>query len=324
MTGKPTASVSVDLDNQWSYLKTHGDPAWQSYPSYLALAVPRILEFLDAAGLRVTFFLVGQDAGRDEHAEPLAAIAAAGHEIGNHSHRHEPWLHRYSEPEVRDELARAEEAIEAATGHRPVGFRGPGYSLSAATLRTLADRGYCYDATTLPTFIGPLARAYYLRRSALNAEQRAERSALFGSWRDGLRPIAPYRWDLGDSQLVEVPVTTMPFLRVPIHFSYLLFLGARSPALARRYFAAALRLCRWRGAAPSLLLHPLDFLDRGDVPSLSFFPGTEIPHQVKLERVAEHLHAMGERFTIGPVLAHAQAAARDSELAVRSPGGWPA
>ena len=29
MTATPLASVSLDLDNQWSYMKTHGDPAWQ-------------------------------------------------------------------------------------------------------------------------------------------------------------------------------------------------------------------------------------------------------------------------------------------------------
>ena len=32
---KPLASLSLDLDNQWSYMKTHGDPGWESLPSYL-------------------------------------------------------------------------------------------------------------------------------------------------------------------------------------------------------------------------------------------------------------------------------------------------
>ena len=35
------ASLSLDLDNQWSYMKTHGDAGWQSFPSYLDTAVPR-------------------------------------------------------------------------------------------------------------------------------------------------------------------------------------------------------------------------------------------------------------------------------------------
>ena len=42
-----TASLSLDLDDEWSYLRTRGDPAWREYPSHLAQVVPRILEFLD-------------------------------------------------------------------------------------------------------------------------------------------------------------------------------------------------------------------------------------------------------------------------------------
>jgi peptidoglycan-N-acetylglucosamine deacetylase len=124
------ASLSLDLDNKWSYLKTHGDPGWESFPSYLDILVPRVLDFFKARHLTITFFIVGQDAALDKHRELLQTIAAAGHEIGNHSFHHEPWLHLYSEAEIKTELAMAEEHIECATGYKPVGFRGPGYSLS--------------------------------------------------------------------------------------------------------------------------------------------------------------------------------------------------
>jgi peptidoglycan/xylan/chitin deacetylase (PgdA/CDA1 family) len=155
----PYASLSLDLDNQWSYMKTHGDAGWQSYPSYLDAVVPRILEFLAARRLTITFFIVGQDAALPKNRAALAAIAAAGHEIGNHSFRHEPWLHLYSPAELDDELLRAEQAIEAATGVRTRGFRGPGFSLSEGTLETLCRRGYDYDATIFPNVLNPLARA---------------------------------------------------------------------------------------------------------------------------------------------------------------------
>ena len=42
---KPVASLSLDLDNQWSYMKTHGDAGWDAYPSYLDVVVPRVLDF---------------------------------------------------------------------------------------------------------------------------------------------------------------------------------------------------------------------------------------------------------------------------------------
>ncbi len=164
---KPLASLSLDADNLWSYQKTHGDAGWDRYGSYLDVLAPRVLDFLAARGLTITFFVVGKDASLPENREPLAALASAGHEIGNHSYRHEPWLHLYERQELVDELTRAEDAIAEATGARTVGFRGPGYSLSTSTLEVLVERGYRYDASTLPTVIGPLARAYYFRAAKL-------------------------------------------------------------------------------------------------------------------------------------------------------------
>ena len=225
---KPIASLSLDLDNQWSYMKTHGDAGWQSLPSYLDVVVPRVIAFLKQRDLSITFFVVGQDAALDKNREALRSIATAGHEIGNHSFHHEPWLHLYSDAQVETELASAEEHLERATGRKPAGFRGPGYSLSPTVLEVLVRRGYQYDASTLPTFIGPLARAYYFMTAKLNKEQTEQRKVLFGTWRDGLRPIKPYLWRVGDRKLVEIPVTTMPGFKIPIHFSYIIYLAGFS------------------------------------------------------------------------------------------------
>jgi hypothetical protein len=316
---KPVASLSLDLDNQWSYMKTHGDAGWDSYPSYLDVVVPRVLDFLAARGLTITFFVVGQDAALERNRDAIGALSAAGHEIGNHSFRHEPWLHLYSERELEDELARAEDAIGAATGVHTEGFRGPGYSLSDTTLQVLVRRGYRYDASTLPTYIGPLARAFYFRSAHLDEEQRRERAQLFGSFRDGLRPVAPYRWAVGDATLVEVPVTTMPLVKVPIHVSYLLYLSASSPALARAYLSAALGACRLAGIGPSILLHPLDFLAADDVDALAFFPGMGLGLERKLETVAMSLDVLTRRFDVKPLGEHAARLDGDARLRVRSP-----
>src|SRR5256885_6974058 len=213
MQTKPTASLSLDLDNKWSYMKTHGDAGWETFPSYLDVVVPRALKFLDERNLKITFFIVGQDAALEKNQDALARISAAGHEVGNHSFNHEPWLHLYSESEIELELANAEDHIERATGQRPKGFRGPGFSLSPATLRVLKRRGYEYDATTFPTFLGPLARAYYFMTAKLTDEERERRKALFGKLSDGLQPLKPYRWRVGDGTLVEIPVTTMPVFK---------------------------------------------------------------------------------------------------------------
>ena len=303
---KPLGSLSLDLDNKWSYMKTHGDAGWDAYPTYLPLVVPRVLELLRRRGLTITFFIVGQDADRAENREALRSLAEAGHEIGNHSFKHEPWLHLYSEDEIEQELTRAEDAIEQGSGVRPTGFRGPGFSLSPAVLRVLARRGYQYDASTFPTFLGPLARAYYFLTAKLTPEQKEQRKVLFGTVKDGFRPLNAYAWKTPGRLLPEVPVTTMPLLRVPFHVSYILYLGRFVPGLALAYFRAALRLCRASEVTPSLLLHPLDFLGAEDVPELRFFPAMNVPAARKLALAEELLDQYAEWFRVVPMNRHVE------------------
>ena len=71
----------------------------------------------------------------------------------------------------------AHDAIEAATGGRPRGFRGPGFSLSEGTLAALVELGYRYDASTLPTFIGTAGAGLLLphRRDLGRGEGAARR-----------------------------------------------------------------------------------------------------------------------------------------------------
>lgn len=276
---RPVASVSVDLDNLWAYLKTHGDQDWSRLPSFLPAAVPRLLDVLGAHEVTATFFAVGMDVEREDGAKAVAEVSAGGHEVANHSYRHEPWLHRYSRAELETELARTEEAIVAAGAPRPVGFRGPGYSVTPDLLAVLAERGYTYDASVLPTWTGPLARAFH-NRTAPAGEGRDE---LFGGLSRVLAPNRAHRLRLADgTHLVELPVTTMPLLRVPVHGAYVLLLHAISPRLARTYFATAIRLCRYLGIGPSLLVHPTDVLGGAEAPGMEFFPGMAVPAEQKV------------------------------------------
>jgi peptidoglycan-N-acetylglucosamine deacetylase len=313
-----TASLSLDLDNLWSYMKTHGNPRWQDFPSYLDIVVPRFLSLLDTVGVKITVFVVGQDAVLPENHRALRSIAEAGHEIGNHSFHHEPWLHLYSREEIEAEIERAEDAIFAVTGVRTRGFRGPGYSLSETVLRVLQRRGYDYDCSTFPTLVGPLARAYYFMRARLESEQKEKRKALFGSLTDGLRPNAPYRWNLSGERLLEIPVTTMPGLKIPIHYSYLHWMAGASEGVASGYHTAALRVCDMAGIAPSLLLHPLDFMGHDDVAELAFFPAMNQTSSVKMNRMQRLLSDLAARYEVEPMGAHA-ARLRGADLRVRRP-----
>ena len=313
MSEKQIASLSLDLDNKWSYMKTHGDAGWESFPTYLETVVPRSLEFLRERKLKITYFIVGQDAAREENHEALTQISDAQHEIGNHSFNHEPWLHLYSKTELETEFERTEEAISKITNQKLVGFRGPGYSLSPTVLEVLAERNYEYDCSTLPTYIAPLARAYYFFKSPeMTDEEREKRKKLFGKFSDGFQSLKPYKWQIGEKSLVEIPVTTLPVFKTPIHASYVIYLSTFSKSLARAYWKTAVEMCRLSGTQMSLLLHPLDFLSGEDAPELKFFPAMNLPVEQKLEFVSEILETFGEKFEIVNMRQHAATVRREN------------
>lgn len=83
---------------------------------------PRVLEVLDELGVPATFFLTGEQVVR--HPDVAGEIAARGHALGVHGHRHVLLAVRGPRATGRD-LARALAAIEQATGVRPERFRPP-------------------------------------------------------------------------------------------------------------------------------------------------------------------------------------------------------
>jgi hypothetical protein len=304
---KPLASISLDLDNKWSYMKTHGDTGWKDFPSYLDIFIPRALDILDSLDLKITFFIVGQDAALDKNRDVLKLLIERGHEVGNHSFHHEPWLHLYSKDQVEKEIVNAEEQIVRVTGEKPVGFRGPGFSWSKHLFEVLFERAYIYDASTLPTYLGPIARHYYFWTSDLSPEEKAERDNLFGSFKDGMRSVKPYYWQLSNgSSLLEIPVTTVPFIKTPFHLSYLLYLSRFSTSLMLFYLKIALLLCRLTRTEPSFLLHPPDLLGGDQTAELSFFPGMDVDTNRKAEIFEKVLRELSRHFTLVNMSFHAQ------------------
>lgn len=303
---KSSASISMDVDNQWSYMKTHGDAGWETFPSYLDVLIPYAIDVLAELGVHITFFLVGRDAEDEVNAYPLSLLAKK-HEVGNHSFEHEPWLHTYTRTQLEEEIGRTDEAIRAATNSVPVGFRGPGFSWSVKLLEVIVEHGYLFDASTLPTFIGPLARLYYFWTASLDSEDKRKRRKLFGTAADGFLPLRPHIVRLPSGrEILEMPVTTMPIFRTPFHLSYLLFLAEHSWALMRTYLETALLLCRLTATEPSFLLHPLDLLGGDIVPQLKFFPGMQTRTEDKLKIFRFVVERLMRTYKVIPMGEHAR------------------
>jgi hypothetical protein len=288
-------------------MKIHGDQGWETFPSFLDIFIPKALDLLDQLNLKITFFIVGQDAALEKNQEVLRLLVERGHEVGNHSFSHEPWLHRYSKDRIKREVLDAEEQILRVSGQKPVGFRAPGFNWTPELIEVLVENDFLYDASTFPTYLSPLARMYYFWKSNFTKEEKEKRDGLFGSFRDGFKPVKPYWIKLnGTARLLEIPVTTMPIIKLPFHLTYLLYLNRFSPTIMTSYLKAALNLCWTTKTALSFLLHPLDLISGDDVPELAFFPGMDLPSQRKVEIFVSVLKELAQQFTLVSLGTHAQ------------------
>jgi peptidoglycan/xylan/chitin deacetylase (PgdA/CDA1 family) len=99
---------------------------------------PRILDLLAAHGARATFFVIGERVAA--HPELVRAMAAAGHEVADHTHTHPlRTFWRASPARVGRELDESVAALLAA-GVKPARFRPPAGLKSIWLGRALAAR----------------------------------------------------------------------------------------------------------------------------------------------------------------------------------------
>ncbi len=99
---------------------------------------PAVLDVLARAGVRGTFFVVGEQVRR--RPALVARAAAAGHAVALHGDRHRLQL-RMSAAAVAEDLKRGVAAIEDATGATPGWHRPPFGIYSPAGLRAVRTAG---------------------------------------------------------------------------------------------------------------------------------------------------------------------------------------
>lgn len=128
---------------------------WQRYESRLVEQTERALDLLDRYQATATFFVLGRVA--ETVPDLIRKVAERGHEVASRGY---DWrsIRDMNREEFRNDLARARDAIERASGRRVRGYRtAEGWFRPADlwALDALAEQGYDYDSS-----IGPLFREY--------------------------------------------------------------------------------------------------------------------------------------------------------------------
>ena len=160
------------------------DTPWILDPKRGAL-LDEILDAECSRGFKGAWYVVASRIRLSRHADALARIAAAGHEIGSHGWNHDARLD-YVGP--RRQARRIERALERLGDHTVAGIRTPWNCRSPGLLRVLASR-FAYDASV------PSASSFYSSGS-----------------NSGCCSVFPFRHPCG---LVEVPATLPPDTGLP-------------------------------------------------------------------------------------------------------------
>ncbi len=124
----PVYSVDTDRD----IVALTFDAAWG------ADKTAKIVEILDEADMKGTFFLVGF--WIDEHEDMVRLIDEKGFLIGNHS-AHHPHMSTITADKVREEMVSVNNKIESIIGKTPRFFRAPFGEYDNTVVSTASDLG---------------------------------------------------------------------------------------------------------------------------------------------------------------------------------------
>ncbi|MFM9904935.1 MAG: XrtA system polysaccharide deacetylase [Pyrinomonadaceae bacterium] len=131
---------------------------WQNFEPRYEQNTLKTLDLLDRHHSKATFFVLGWIAERNPGL--IREIVDRGHEVASRGFYHRS-LKNLTDEEFREDLRRTNRAIEDACGQKVLGYRAPeklSFDQKEWILDILADEGFVYDASFLPTRKTPKAK----------------------------------------------------------------------------------------------------------------------------------------------------------------------
>ncbi len=144
---------SVDLEDWYhvSAFEPHvARERWGELPSRVVASTQVLLDLLDEAGHKATFFTLGWAA--DRHPELVREVVARGHELAAHTWWHRR-VHSQQPTEFRRESLETRERLQEIAGVPVLGFRAPSFSITPSAswaFEALVEAGYAYDSSVFP------------------------------------------------------------------------------------------------------------------------------------------------------------------------------
>ena len=151
-SGDPHNAFTVDLE-EWFHVcgvEPLRFERWATLPSRVEPTTRWLLDALDRADVRATFFVVGWVAERFPRL--VEAVRDAGHEIGSHSHAHRR-VYELDGEAFRCDVRASVRALKAAGVEDVSMFRAPEWSVnnrSLWALDVLVEEGFRLDASMAP------------------------------------------------------------------------------------------------------------------------------------------------------------------------------
>lgn len=160
-----------------------------------------LLEFCTRWRLKATIFVAGRFA--EAYPDLIKDCVRQGHELGTHGWEHgslevDEDFRSATYHQQRRWIRRATDAVEQASGVRPVVFRAPSLWISETTLCALEDEGYRYDSSVpARRFDCGFGRVHYLK--------------YFRAPREPYRPSSTHLRLPGHSSIIEVAPSALLF-----------------------------------------------------------------------------------------------------------------
>jgi polysaccharide deacetylase family protein (PEP-CTERM system associated) len=146
-------ALTIDLEDYYhvsAFSEQIAVDQWSSATSRIERNTELLLDLLDSAGCKATFFTLGWVA--EKHPHVVRRVAERGHEIACHSLRHRT-VYNMTREEFRDDTLQAKSLLEDCSGTRVVGYRAPSFSITEKSywaLEVLAELGFTFDSSIFP------------------------------------------------------------------------------------------------------------------------------------------------------------------------------